>query len=133
MHLTMWLQMITTRILLPNANYARYLSGITGIMILGVIMLLAGCERFRHETYTCPHNDIGLYKLIINNDEAGADVTVVDDNKEYGIPIGSITDEQMMASNQNMVLILNRQTGWLNITVGTRTLFMTCEKAVFTM
>jgi hypothetical protein len=60
-------------------------------------------------------------------------VTVVDDNKEYGIPIGSITDEQMMASNQNMVLILNRQTGWLNITVGTRTLFMTCEKAVFTM
>jgi hypothetical protein len=39
----------------------------------------------------------------------------------------------MMASNQDMVLILNRQTGRLHITMGTTTLFMTCEKTVFTM
>jgi hypothetical protein len=125
--------MMTARFALSKANHTRQRCGFLGIMGLGAIMLLAGCERFRHETYTCPHNAIGLHELIINDNKAGADVTVVEYEKEYGIPIGSITDDQMMASNQDMVLILNRQTGRLNITMGTRTLFMTCEKAVFTM
>ncbi len=125
--------MMKARPALSDANHARHRCGILGIMGLGAIMLLAGCERFRHETYTCPYNAIGLHELIINNNKAGADVTIVEYDKEYGIPMGSITDDQMMASNQDMVLILNRQTGRLHITMGTTTLFMTCEKTVFTM
>ena len=104
------------------------------LMLAGLLAgMLAGCERFRHETYTCPYNAIGLHELIINYDKAGADLTVIEIDDEYSIPIGSISEDQMMASNTEMVLMLNRKTGRLNITMGTRTVFMTCEKTIFTM
>ncbi len=106
------------------------LSGFLGILTM---LLVSGCERFRHETYTCPSNSIGLHELIINDDKAGADLTIIEYDKEYTIPIGSITKDQMMAANQDMILMLNRQTGRLNVTMGTRALFLACEKSVFTM
>ena len=114
----------------------RHKSKRHGIWLCGGILtmlLVSGCERFRHETYTCPSNSIGLHELIINDDKAGADLTVIEYDKEYTIPIGSITSDQMMASHQDMILILNRQTGRLNITMGNRALFLACEKSVFTM
>lgn len=98
-----------------------------------MMLLASGCERFRHEKYSCPYNAIGLHELIINDDSAGADLQISQLDKEYSIPIGSITEDQLTAANQNMILLLNRKTGRLNITIGTRTLFITCEKTIFTM
>ena len=111
----------------------RLLAGLCGACGIIAAGLLAGCERFRHETYTCPYNAVGLHELIINDDKAGADLTVIEIEDEYSIPIGSITEDQMIASNEEMVLMLNRKTGRLNVTIGNRSVFMTCEKTIFTM
>jgi len=104
------------------------------VILLPVLMLaLTSCERFRHEKYTCPPNSLGLVELIINNDRAGSEISVVEVDREYTMTIGSITATELITANDQMILLLSRETGKLKVTIGSVAMTMACEKSVFTM
>ena len=108
--------------------------GFNLVILLPVLMLaLTSCERFRHEKYTCPPNSLGLVELIINNDRAGSEISVVEVDREYTMTIGSITTTELITANDQMILLLSRETGKLKVTIGSVAMTMACEKSVFTM
>ena len=105
-----------------------------GMVLLPVLMLaLTGCERFRHEKYTCPPNSLGLVELIVNDDRAGTEMSVVEVDREYTMTIGSISETELITANDQMIMLLSRETGKVKITIGSVAMTMSCEKSVFTM
>jgi len=104
------------------------------IVLLPILMLaLTSCERFRHEKYTCQPNSLGLVELIINDDRAGTEMSVVEVDREYTMTIGSITETELITANDQMILLLSRETGKVKVTIGSVAMTVSCEKSVFTM
>ena len=112
-------------------GYLRAVS--ISVMPLFLLVALSGCERFRHEKYACPPNSLGLVELIINDDRAGTEMSVVEVDREYKMTIGSITETEMITANDQMILLLSRETGRVKVTIGSVAMTMLCEKSVFTM
>ena len=116
---------------LPRRTFSKgMLKGLAAMIMPG---MLAGCERFRHEKYTCPSNSIGLLEVIINDDRAGAAASVSEVTRDYTLTIGSITSDEVIMANDEMVMIINRNTGYMQVTVGTIASYIRCEKSLFTM
>ena len=106
---------------------------VKGLTVMIVPAVLAGCERFRHEKYACPSNSLGLLEVIINDDRAGAAASVSEMTRDYTMTIGSITSDEVIMANDEMVMIINRNTGYMQVTVGTIASYIRCEKTLFTM
>jgi len=104
-----------------------------GIVVFTAAPLMAGCERFRHEKYACSSNKLGLIEIIVNDDRAGASVTVTKVTGDTTMTIGNITDDEMIMANDELVLIINRNSGVMQATAGKVTSYITCEKTLFTM
>jgi hypothetical protein len=103
-----------------------------GAVILALSVLPA-CERFRHEKYSCPSNSIGLMEVVINEDRAGAEASIAEIGRDYTMTIGSITSDELILANDEMVMIINRNTGYMQVTVGMVAKYIRCEKSLFTM
>ncbi len=104
-----------------------------GIVAFTAGPLMAGCERFRHEKYACSSNKLGIVEIIVNDDRAGASVTVTKVTGDTVMTIGNITDDEMIMANDQLVLIINRNSGVMQATAGKVTSYITCEKTLFTM
>jgi hypothetical protein len=104
-----------------------------GIVAFAAAPLMAGCERFRHEKYDCSSNKLGIVEIIVNDDRAGASVTVTKVTGDTVMTIGNITDDEMMMVSDQLVLIINRHSGVMQATAGKVTSYITCEKTLFTM
>jgi len=119
-----------------DISHSRRAVGKTMLKGLAAIMaapLLGSCERFRHEKYACPSNRLGLVEIVINDDRAGAAASIIEIGRDYTMTIGSITREQVIMANDEMVLIIDRNTGHMQVTVGTIANYIRCEKSLFTM
>jgi hypothetical protein len=112
-------------------GYLRAVS--ISVMPLFLLVALSGCERFRHEKYACPPNSLGLVEFIINDDRAGAEISIVEVDREYTMTIGSISASEMITANDQMIMMLNRDTGKVKVTISSVAMTMLCEKSVFTM
>jgi len=104
-----------------------------GMVFLTAAPLMASCERFRHEKYACSLNKLGIVEIIVNDDRAGASATITKTTGDTFMTIGSITDDQMIMANDDLVLIINRNSGVMQATSGRVTSYITCEKSLFTM
>jgi hypothetical protein len=104
-----------------------------GIVAFTAGPLMAGCERFRHEKYACSSNKLGIVEIIVNDDRAGASVTVTKVTGDTVMTIGNITDDEMIMASDQLVLIINRNSGVMQATAGKVTSYITCEKTLFTM
>jgi len=104
-----------------------------GMVSLTAAPLIASCERFRHEKYACSLNKLGIVEIIVNDDRAGASATITKTTGDTFMTIGSITDDQMIMANDDLVLIINRNSGVMQATSGRVTSYITCEKSLFTM
>ena len=98
-----------------------------------ILFAAAGCERFRHEKYTCPGNSVGLSEILISDDSVGAKMTVTAFGREEQIEIGSVSDDELVAAQDGRIISIDRKNGRIKILSGTKAVFLTCEKSLFTM
>jgi len=106
---------------------------VPGLAVMLMLPMLAGCERFRHEKYTCPPNKLGLVEVVVNDDRAGAEASIIETGRDYTMAIGSITSDEMILANDEMVMIIDRNSGKMQVTAGIVTSYLRCEKSLFTM
>ncbi len=98
-----------------------------------IVLTMAGCERFRHEKYSCPSNALGIREVTISDASAGASMTLLMRGTESQITIGAATDDEIVATSGTRVMTIDRKTGRIKVITDNKAVFMTCEKSLFTM
>ncbi len=105
------------------------------ISLGGIGMLLAACpaERFRHEKYDCNSSSFDLQSIVVNDAEVGAEATVIGYSSERVAMITSIDDQSIELDTNTQLIIINRETGKIQVYRGKRFTILACKVTVFTM
>ncbi|MDA7599575.1 hypothetical protein N8835_06060 [Alphaproteobacteria bacterium] len=110
---------------------------VTTILGLGLsVMLLSSCDemtRFQQESYACGYNPTGIYEIVLRSTKVGDDAVVTTNKGEEAMEIIFADDSSFILEIDGTILRINRDTGGIKVTRGTRYRNLTCEKAVFKM
>jgi hypothetical protein len=60
-------------------------------------------------------------------------MTVTAFGREEQIEIGSVSDDELVAAQDGRIISIDRKNGRIKILSGTKAVFLTCEKSLFTM
>ena len=98
--------------------------------------LLAGCDgltRFEQERYECGSNPDGLVEIDLRDFKKGAKTSVFFTDETVEMPIIEISDERMTLAGPGLMVRVNRETGIIRLTRGTRYRNVKCKKSKFRM
>ena len=96
--------------------------------------LLAGCydlTRFEQERYECEFNQQGLVEIDFRDFKVGAETTVIFRDKTVTMPITESSDDSFTLVGDSMIVRVDRASGTVRITKGTRYRNVKCVKSKF--
>ena len=106
----------------------------TTLMLIFVICLCSCLpERFRHEKYDCSGSQQNINTIIINKAKTGNYAKIVSSTRETKASITQIDEQTAWLTYKNIKLKINRKTGKMTMTQGTKYIKVSCTKTVFTM
>ena len=99
-------------------------------------VLLTGCfsmERFRHEKYSCDQNRAGLIEVVFNSQKEGSMAQLAWLSGSQTLPLREVSDQFFILQEGGLRMQIDRQTGEIIMTEGTRFFRLACARSVFTM
>lgn len=96
--------------------------------------LLAGCydlTRFKQERYECEFNQQGLVEIDFRDFKVGAYTTVIFRDKTVAMPIIEMSESNFTLAADGLIIRVDRSSGTVRITRGTRYRNVKCVKSKF--
>jgi hypothetical protein len=96
--------------------------------------LLAGCydlTRFKQERYECEFNQQGLVEIDFRDFKIGAEATVIFNDETVTMPIIKASDESFTLADDGLIIRVDRSSGTIRLTRGTRYRNVKCVKSKF--
>ena len=100
------------------------------------LLALSACDemtRFRHEKYSCDANPAGLIEVVLNSQKTGSMAQLVRLDGEQSLPLTEASDQLFVLEDDGLRMQIDRQTGEIILTQGTRFYRLICTRSVFTM
>ena len=97
---------------------------------------LAACDdltRFEQERYECRFNNQGLVEVDMRSTNTGDEVTVTFINETVAAVIMESNDSIFTLAKENLIMRIDRETGTIRMTRGTRYTNIACARTVFRM
>ena len=107
-----------------------------GLIILSFGVGLAACDdltRFEQERYECSFNNQGLVEVDMRSTNTGDEVTVTFINETVAAVIMESNDSIFTLAKENLIMRIDRETGTIRMTRGTRYTNISCARTVFRM
>jgi hypothetical protein len=99
-------------------------------------MLVAGCDdftRFQQERYECNLNRHGLVEIDIRETKIGKEAAVSFTDGTQMMVLTESTDEVFTMTKAPLILRIDRTTGIVRLTRGSRYMTISCSKSEFRM
>jgi hypothetical protein len=106
----------------------------TAIALAGLVA--AGCDdlsRFKQERYECNFNQHGLVEIDIRDMEVGTEVAVSFTDGDRKMLLTESSDSNFTLTNEQLILRVDRKSGTVRLTRGSRYLNISCSKSEFRM
>ena len=97
---------------------------------------LAACDdltRFEQERYECSLNRQGLVEVDMRSTSTGDQVTVTFSDETVAAVILESSDSTFTLAKDNLIMRIDRESGTIRITRGTRYINIACTRTVFRM
>lgn len=107
---------------------------LAAILVAGSI--LAGCDdfsRFKQERYECNQNRHGLVEMDFRSTKIGDEVATIFTSGTVMATIAESTDTTFTLIKDKIIIRIDRESGAVRMTKGTRYSSITCEKTIFKM
>ena len=107
-----------------------------GLALLAVGVGLAACDdltRFEQERYECNLNRQGLLEVDMRSTRTGDEVTVTFSDETVAAVIMESNDSIFTLAKENLIMRIDRETGTIRMTRGTRYVNIGCTRTVFRM
>ena len=107
-----------------------------GLTMLALGVGLAACDdltRFEQERYECSFNNQGLVEVDMRSTNTGDEVTVTFINETVAAVIMESNDSIFTLAKENLIMRIDRETGTIRMTRGTRYTNIACARTVFRM
>ena len=100
-----------------------------------LITSLSACfpERFRHEKYDCSSNPGTIKAIVLSKAEVGNHAKIIDRTGEQAASVEKINTQTAMLHFADRQIKVNRETGAITLTYGSKYRRMICNKSVFKM
>ena len=106
------------------------------VMLFAAGCLLAGCDdltRFEQERYECGYNPDGLVEIDFREFKKGAETAVVFDDETVTMSIIESSDARFTLAGPRLIIRVDRESGTIRLTRGSRYRNVKCTKSKFRM
>ncbi len=106
------------------------------LALLAVGVGLAACDdltRFEQERYECNLNRQGLLEVDMRSTRTGDEVTVTFSDETVAAVIMESSDSTFTLVKDNLIMRIDRESGTIRMTRGTRYVNIACTRTVFRM
>ncbi|MGC6496479.1 MAG: hypothetical protein ACON4I_01060 [Candidatus Puniceispirillaceae bacterium] len=107
-----------------------------GLALLTIGVGLAACDdltRFEQERYECNLNRQGLLEIDMRSTKTGDEVTVTFSDETVAAVIMESSDSTFTLAKDNLIMRIDRESGTIRMTRGTRFVNIACTRTVFRM
>ena len=107
-----------------------------GLVLLTVGVGLAACDdltRFEQERYECNLNRQGLVEVDMRSTRTGDEVTVTFSDETVAAVIMESNDSTFTLVKDNLIMRIDRESGTIRMTRGTRYVNIACTRTIFRM
>ena len=104
--------------------------------VIATAWFLAACDdltRFKQERYECGYNPDGVAEIEFRSFEEGADATVTFSDETVIMPIVESSDARFTLVSEGLIVRVDRASGTVRLTRGTRYRNVKCSKSEFRM
>ena len=106
------------------------------LLLAAMGCLFTGCDdltRFNQERYECGYNPDGLVEIDLREFKEGSQATVTFTDEAVSMPILESDDNQFTLSGPGLIVRIDRGSGTIRLTRGSRYRNVKCTKSKFRM
>ena len=106
------------------------------LLLAAASYLLAGCDeltRFTQERYECGNNPNGLVEIDFREFKKGGETAVVFNDETLTMSIVESSDEHFTLASAGLIVRVDRRSGTIRLTRGSRYRNVKCTKSKFRM
>ena len=108
----------------------------SSLLLVVVGCLFAGCNeltRFNQERYECGYNPDGLVEIDLREFKEGSQVTVTFSDEAVTMPIVESNEDSFTLTSPSLIVRIDRGSGIIRLTRGSRYRKVKCKKSKFRM
>ena len=123
-----------TKLTMKKPEMSSYLQN--SLLLAAMGCLFTGCDdltRFNQERYECGYNPDGLVEIDLREFKEGSQATVTFTDEAVSMPILESNDNQFTLSGPGLIVRIDRGSGTIRLTRGSRYRNVKCTKSKFRM
>ena len=123
-----------TKLTMKTPKMSFYLKSSLSLIAAGC--LFAGCDdltRFNQERYECGYNPDGLVEIDLREFKEGSQATVTFTDEAVTMPIVESNDDRFTLTGPGLIVRIDRGSGTIRLTRGSRYRNVKCTKSKFRM
>ena len=123
-----------TKLTMKTPEMFSYLK--TSLSLIAAGCLFAGCDdltRFNQERYECGYNPDGLVEIDLREFKEGSQATVTFTDEAVTMPIVESNDDRFTLTGPGLIVRIDRRSGTIRLTRGSRYRNVKCTKSKFRM
>ena len=123
-----------TKLTMKKPEISSYLQN--SLLLAAMGCLFTGCDdltRFNQERYECGYNPDGLVEIDLREFKEGSQATVTFTDEAVSMPILESNDNQFTLSGPGLIVRIDRGSGTIRLTRGSRYRNVKCTKSKFRM
>ena len=123
-----------TKLTMKTPEISSYLKSSLSLIAAGCIF--AGCDdltRFNQERYECGYNPDGLVEIDLREFKEGSQATVTFTDEAVTMPIIESNDDRFTLTGPGLIVRIDRGSGTIRLTRGSRYRNVKCTKSRFRM
>ena len=123
-----------TKLTMKKPEMSSYLQN--SLLLAAMGCLFTGCDdltRFNQERYECGYNPDGLVEIDLREFKEGSQATVTFTDEAFSMPIVESNDDKFTLSGPGLIVRIDRGSGTIRLTRGSRYRNVKCTKSKFRM
>ena len=123
-----------TKLTMKTPEMSPYLK--SSLLLIATGCLFAGCDdltRFNQERYECGYNPDGLVEIDLREFKEGSQATVTFTDETVTMPIVESNDDRFTLTGPDLIVRIDRGSGTIRLTRGSRYRNVKCTKSKFRM
>ena len=123
-----------TKLTMKPPKLSSYLK--SPLLLIAVVCLFAGCDdltRFNQERYECGYNPDGLVEIDLREFKEGSQASVTFTDEAVTMRIVESDDDRFTLSSPGLIVRIDRGSGTIRLTRGSRYQNVKCTKSKFRM
>ena len=123
-----------TKLTMKTPEISSFLK--SSFLLVAAGCLFAGCDdltRFNQERYECGYNPDGLVEIDLREFKEGSQATVTFTDEAVTMPIVESNDDRFTLTSPGLIVRIDRESGTIRLTRGSRYRNVKCTKSKFRM